>query len=269
MHARYAKGGDDFDMNKIFMFSMLKQMLAPPEPKSIPTEMLLVLAGKKGDGGDSDLVKLMAGQAERMEIQWNRSMEQHNGFMNTLLTGLLGKRQDEMQDLIRTQGAKYNLDMEKMKAEFLARVGSAADPTSLDNVVNHAWKKKMEQQILNLIERGFIPEKAVMNQKGEIDWSSAFDKVIGVGKEFMGMVTEIAKNQPTTIPPQRVPVSIPTTGPVPAPAAGPASPESTAASPQPTQNQPPVEIPVTSSGFPERNGMEIIGIKVKATTPRQ
>lgn len=267
-YVKYSKGGDDFDMNKIFMFSMLKQTLAPPEPKSIPTEMLLVLAGKKGDGGDGEVVKLMAGQAERMEIQWNRSMEQHNGFMNTLLTGLLGKSQMEMQELIKNQGTEHKTDLERVRTEFIARMGAGGDPNSMDNIAMSAWREQMTERIKDMVKRGFIPEKSIMNEKGEIDPAGAFDKIIGLGKEFLGMVGEFAKNQPATAPPQRVPVAIPTTGPVPAPAPGPAMPpQSTVSQPTQTQNQSPVEIPVTSSGFPERNGMEIIG--VKATTPRQ
>jgi len=134
-----------------------------------------------------------------------------------------------------------------------------------------AWREQMTDRIKEMVKRGFIPEKDITDDKGNLKPEAVFDKVIGLGREFMGMVGEFAKNQPATAPLQRVPVSIPTTGPVPAPAPGPATPTSTAAPPPLTQSPPrAVEIPPTiTTSFPERNGMEIIGVKVKATAPRQ
>lgn len=260
-------GGQQFDMNKIFMFGMMKSMFTPtptptPVQGGISPEILLAITGNKGD---DVVMKMIMEDRKSQQQEAMESRRENTTMMNTMMQGLLGKSKTETEDLIKAQGMQHTQDLEKMKLEFVARMGAGGDPNSIDNIAMSAYREQMTEQIKNLVKRGFIPEKDILNEKGDINWSSAFDKVIGIGREFIGMADSFAKNQPATAPPQRIPVAMPSTGPVPAPAPGPAP-----TTGPPVENAPPPPaIPVTTSPIIEHNGMEIIGVKVKATTPRQ
>lgn len=257
-------GGQQFDMNKIFMFGMMKSMFSPPPApvqSGMSPEILLAISGNKGD---DTVMKMIMEDRKSQQQEALESRRENTLMMNTMMQGLLGKGRTEMEELIKSQGAEHKMDLEKMKMEFVTRMGAGGDPSSIDNIAMSAYREQITTRIKDMVTRGFIPEKDILNEKGEINWSSAFDKVIGMGREFIGMANEFAKNQPATAPPQRVPVAMPSTGPVPAPAPGP--PGTTA---PPVDNPPPkIEIPVTPSPIQEHNGMEIIGVKIKATTPR-
>jgi hypothetical protein len=269
---RDMKGGDSkgngnnaIDMNTMFMFGMMKSMFAPPPPVQggMTPEMMMAISGNKGDPA---LMAMIMEDKKTQQAEVAASRAENTAMMNTMMQGLLGKSQSDMQELIKSQGVEHKMDLEKVKMEFVARMGAGGDPNSIDNVAMSAYRDEMTKRIKDLVQRGFIPEKSIMNEKGEIDPAGAFDKIIGLGREFMGMVGEFAKNQPATAPPQRVPVSIPATGPVPAPAAGAATIPVT--DPPPPAQGPPVDVPTTTTPLTERNGMEIIGVKIKATTPR-